>query len=122
MIVGHEIAHLKLGHLNFSQHFVMLSMFIPFLYQAYSRAREANCDALGLYACNDLKNAQHALLLLSCGKKMHKEVNLAAYHKHGADLESQGWMQFARLLSFYPYLYERVERLEGLSTKISQVV
>lgn len=114
MIVGHEIGHFKLGHLGISRYFILLANVFPMLYQAYSRACERSCDGLGLYACGELKAAQTALLHLAAGRKLSREVNLAAYRQQQDHLERDWLMVICRLFSTYPYLYERVLRLEGL--------
>lgn len=109
MVIGHEIGHLKSGHLDF--HWLLLpGMFVPFLGAAYSRARELTCDRWGRELCGDAAGATRGLAVLAAGGRLGPRVDLAAYIEQRRDLDT-GWLTLGRWLSFYPPLSKRVELL-----------
>jgi Zn-dependent protease with chaperone function len=78
MVIGHELGHLKAGHLDW--HLLLLpGSFIPFLGAAYSRAREHTCDRWGAALCGDPAGAVRGLAILAAGGKFGPQVNLTAY-------------------------------------------
>lgn len=111
---GHELGHVKRNHLNWG---VVLwpASILPLLGTAYSRAREYTCDLHGLACCANQKDAIFALGLLAAGSKRWKSLNVAAYASQSQ--ETGGfWMSFHELISTYPWLCKRVERVRAIST------
>lgn len=110
MVIGHEIGHLKLGHLDW---FMLTApgRFIPFLGSAYSRACELSCDRWGAALCGDLGGAARGLAILAAGGKRGAQVNLKAFVAQRATLDT-GWMTLGHWLSSYPPLSARIEALD----------
>ena len=69
MIIGHEIGHIKAGHLKWLW-FIFPAMLVPFLGSAYSRAREYTCDRYGAALCDDKTDALLGLTILAAGGKV----------------------------------------------------
>ncbi len=109
MVIGHEIGHLKAGHLD---HLLLTGpgRLMPFLGSAYSRACERTCDRWGAALCGDPAGAVRGLAILAAGGTHAKRMNLAAYVAQRRDLDT-GWMTLGSWLSAYPPLSERVELL-----------
>lgn len=109
MIIGHEIGHLRSGHLNW---FILTApgRFVPFLGSAYSRACEYTCDRWGAALCGDEAGARRGLLILAGGRALAPRINVDAYVQQQRDLNT-GWMTIARWLSTYPPLSARVDAL-----------
>ncbi|WP_336740302.1 M48 family metallopeptidase [Aureimonas altamirensis] len=109
MIIGHEIGHLRSGHLNW---FILTApgRFMPFLGTAYSRACEYTCDRWGAALCGDETAARRGLLVLAGGRALAPNINVEAYIRQQSDLDT-GWMTIARWLSNYPPLSARVDAL-----------
>ncbi|QOG05335.1 M48 family metallopeptidase [Aureimonas sp. OT7] len=109
MIIGHEIGHLRSGHLNW---FILTApgRFMPFLGTAYSRACEYTCDRWGAALCGDEAGARRGLLVLAGGRALAPNINVDAYIRQQNDLDT-GWMTIARWLSNYPPLSARVDAL-----------
>jgi len=110
MIIGHEIGHLKSKHLN-GLWFLLPGMFVPFIGHAYSRCRELTCDRYGFAVCGNKQDALRGLTILAAGGKMGSQVNMEAFLKQTEGLNT-GYMTFARWLSSYPSLSERVISLD----------
>ncbi len=110
MVLGHEIGHLKAGHLD---HLLLTApgRLMPFLGAAYSRACERTCDRWGAALCGDPGGAVRGLAILAAGGTHAKRINLQAYVAQRRDLDT-GWMTLGSWLSAYPPLSERVELLD----------
>ncbi len=110
MVIGHEIGHLRQGHLNW--HILIApGMFFPFLGAAYSRARELTCDRWGAALCGDRAGALRGLTILAAGGQHGPRVDLESFVAQRQDLDT-GWMTIGRWLSTYPTLAERVAALD----------
>jgi Zn-dependent protease with chaperone function len=109
MVIGHEIGHLKAGHLD---HLLLTGpgRLMPFLGSAYSRACERTCDRWGAALCGEPAGAVRGLAILAAGGSHAKRMNLEAYVAQRRDLDT-GWMTLGSWLSAYPPLSERVELL-----------
>ncbi len=109
MVIGHEIGHLKAGHLD---HLLLTGpgRLTPFLGSAYSRACERTCDRWGAALCGDPAGAVRGLAILAAGRTHAKGMNLEAFVAQRRDLDT-GWMTLGSWLSAYPPLSERVELL-----------
>ncbi len=102
MVIGHEIGHLKAGHLD---HLLLTGpgRLMPFLGAAYSRACERTCDRWGAALCGDPGGAVRGLAILAAGGTHAKRINLQAYVAQRRDLDT-GWMTLGSWLSAYPPL------------------
>jgi Zn-dependent protease with chaperone function len=110
MIIGHELTHIKAGHLR-GIWFLALGMFVPFLGGAYSRAREYTCDRYGAALCGDQHGALAGLAILAAGKEHGPKVDLETFARQKSDLDT-GWMTLGKWLSTHPPLCERIAALE----------
>lgn len=110
MVIGHELAHLKLGHLDWFW-LTAPARFVPFLGHAYSRACEYSCDRWGSALCGDRDGAMRGLAILAAGGARGAKVNLQAFVEQRRTLDT-GWMTIGSWLSGYPPLSARVEAIE----------
>ncbi len=106
MIIAHELGHLRCGHLRWLW-LLAPGLLVPFLGQAYSRAREYTCDRWGLAGCGELKGALHGLTVLAAGGKEAPRVNLEALAEQRNNLNT-GWMTLGKWLMGHPPLCERI--------------
>lgn len=106
MIIGHEIGHLRCGHLDWWG-LTAPGRLIPFLGSAYSRACEFTCDRWGAALSGSPEGARRGLAILAGGAKYGRQVNLKAYAQQQDNLNT-GWVTLARWLSTYPPLSSRV--------------
>lgn len=110
MIIAHELGHIHAGHLRW--HWLLLPAgFIPFLGTALSRAREYTCDRYGLAGAGSTAGAVRGLTILAAGPRQAARVNLAAFARQRAQLNT-GWMTIGEWLSTHPPLVKRVARLD----------
>lgn len=110
MIIGHELAHLKRGHLKWHW-FLLPGLMSPFLGQALSRSREYTCDRYGAALAADKKGATLGLAILAAGAEKGPKVNLGAMARQVHDLNT-GWMTIGTWLSTHPPIAKRVIALE----------
>ena len=107
--IGHELAHIKQGHLKWLS-FLWPASLLPVLGTSYSRAREYTCDLHGLYCCNEAKEAPYALAVLAAGPEYWSKVNLKEYT--GQCAETGGfWMSFHEYVGDYPWLCKRISHV-----------
>lgn len=109
MIIGHEIGHLALGHLK-SVWFLIPARVIPWLWPAYSKAREYSCDRCGYEVAGEFGPAAKGLAILAAGGKYGQLVNLDAFVKQAADTRGF-WTSVYELNASHPFLPKRVAAL-----------
>jgi Zn-dependent protease with chaperone function/type II secretory pathway pseudopilin PulG len=107
--IGHELAHLRMKHLDGAL-WRWPVLWLPLLGAAYSRARESTCDRHGAACCESAQNAAQALVALAAGSERWKDVNLDTYRAQ-TKYSSGFWMSFHELISGYPWLTKRVQRV-----------
>jgi Tfp pilus assembly protein PilE/Zn-dependent protease with chaperone function len=103
---GHELAHVKRGHLNLNWLKFPASV-LPLLGPAYRRAQEYTCDLHGLAASNSTDDALAALAVLGTGGERLAHVNVPRF----LDQQQQSggfWMSYHELTNDYPWLCKRL--------------
>jgi Zn-dependent protease with chaperone function len=80
-VIGHELGHHAAGHLNAWKNLIRLpARAIPFLYPAYSRAREYTCDRIGARLSRDSAASRSSLQMLGCGcRRLNQAMNCNAF-------------------------------------------
>ena len=106
MIIGHELAHLKCGHLRW-RWLILPGSFIPFLGGALSRAREYTCDRYGVAAAGNTPDALRGLAILAAGPRYGTKVDLRVFTNQRADLNT-GLMMLAEWMGTHPPLSKRI--------------
>ena len=107
--IGHELGHLKMGHLN--GHLLRWPvLWLPLLGAAYARARETTCDRHGLACSSSPDGAARALAALAAGSKRWEQLDTADYVRQ-AGHTSGFWMSFHELTAGYPWLTKRAARV-----------
>jgi Zn-dependent protease with chaperone function len=109
MIIGHELGHIRAGHLR-ARWLLMPASFVPFLGSALSRAREYTCDRYGCTAAGDRDGALLGLAILAAGGRYGPLVNRAALAGQRRDLRS-AWMVVGEWLGSHPPLSKRLTAL-----------
>ena len=113
--MGHELAHIQRKHLT--RHWWLAPAGItPLLAPAYARACEYTCDRHGLACCNNLEDAQRALVVLAAGSERWKTVNLPAFEAQAQDT-GRFWMAVNELTADYPWLCKRLVRLRDRNAR-----
>ena len=110
---GHELAHIKRGHLNL-QWLKLPASILPLLGAAYRRAQEYTCDLHGLAASNSREDALSALAVLGTGGEKLSEVNVNTF------IDQQRytggfWMSYHELTNDYPWLCKRLAHIAAVS-------
>jgi len=111
-LLGHELGHVKSHHIV-KQMFLFPGMLLPLLGPAYSRAREASCDRFGAFAANNINGAVRAMMILSGGKIIGRQMNTETFS--GQYKNHRGFfVSWYELISGYPTLSQRVSNLSAL--------
>lgn len=106
-VLAHELAHIKLGHLA-KKFWLYPAGFVPFLAQAYSRACEYSCDAIG--AALEPNGAVRGVMVLASGKRLYREMDEASFIEQ-ARQPTDFWMWLAEHLASHPNLSKRVDAI-----------
>lgn len=121
-VIGHELGHHVAGHLDEPWSFLRLpGLIVPFLGQAYSRARELTCDRVGLVVSGNLKASHTALQMLACGSaKLNAQMNPAAFEAQDKMVPSIAGF-FLTIFSLYPRHTRRVAALSDWRNAVGGV-
>lgn len=112
-VIGHELGHIKRNHVGFLKHLLLFpAQLIPFLGSAYSRACEYTCDNIGYSLCP--QGASQGLLMLACGKKLYKKVDLGILLESFTH-ESDFSISFAEFFLTHPVLMRRLSNIDQLN-------
>lgn len=110
MIIGHELGHIRAGHLRF--HWILLPLaIVPFVGSALSRAREYTCDRYGRAAAGDEEGALLGLMILAAGGKYGPLVDRSVFARQHAEL-SRSWMLLGQCMSTHPPISKRLIALK----------
>jgi Zn-dependent protease with chaperone function len=111
-ILGHELGHLKSGHIL--KHALLApGLFFPLLGPAYRRSWETSCDRHGAFAAQDFGGTLRAILTLSGGKQQGRGLDAETFA--GQYEEERGFfVSLHELTSHYPTLSRRVRDLRTL--------
>lgn len=109
MIIGHEIGHLALRHLK-NIWLLIPAHLIPWLWPAYSRAREYSCDLCGYEVVGELEPAITGLTILAAGGKYGRQVDTDTFVKQVQDTRGF-WTSVYELNASHPFLPKRIAAL-----------
>lgn len=113
-ILGHELGHLKSGHIL--KHVLLApGLFFPLLGPAYRRSWEFSCDRYGAFASQDIAGALRAMLTLSGGKEKGRFLDAEAFASQYEE-ERGFFVSLHEVTSTYPTLSRRVRELRALQT------
>lgn len=113
-ILGHELGHLKSGHIL--KHVLLApGLFFPLLGSAYRRSWELSCDRHGVFASQDTAGSLRAMLTLSGGKEKGRFLDAEAFASQYEE-ERGFFVSLHELTSTYPTLSRRVRELRALQT------
>lgn len=106
-VIAHELAHIKRKHLV-KEFFVVPSVFVPFLTQAYQRACEYTCDNFGLHFSP--AGAVQGILTLAAGPALRTKVNPKVFIQQ-VETDAGFWRWVVEKFSSHPNLNKRLKRL-----------
>lgn len=108
-VVGHELGHLRRGHLKY-RWLLAPARIVPFLTGAYSRACEFTCDRFG--ASLAPHGAIHGLLVLAAGRDLYDRVDPRVFAAQGST-EAGFWFSVSEIFASHPHLVHRVAVLQA---------
>ncbi|MEO0593652.1 MAG: M48 family metallopeptidase [Myxococcota bacterium] len=115
MIIAHELAHHRAGHLNIMLNTLRVpAMILPSLGGAYSRAREYTADRIAAACVGDKVACQRALMALALGSDvLRDEADIEQFKQQ--EKQIPGFFgYFHELLSTHPRMTRRVAALDRL--------
>jgi hypothetical protein len=110
-VIGHEIGHVKAGHLRF-QWLLVLGRLFPFIGSAYSRAREFTADRYGRAAVIDPGAGVRGLTVLAAGGAHAGRVNLQQFVDQRKNINTIP-MMLGTWMSTHPPLAVRIAELDA---------
>jgi Zn-dependent protease with chaperone function len=110
MIVAHEVGHIRRGHVRW-QFAIAPAMFIPFLSQALSRAREYTCDRYGVAGAGSRDAAVLGMMILAGGPRYGRRADRAVFARQAVQLNT-GWMTLGYWLASHPPLVHRIAQID----------
>jgi len=114
--IGHELGHIKRGHLAFPG-LLIPGSFLPIIGPAYERSQEYSSDLHGLKCCKQPKDAIYAMGVLAMGPEQWNKLNVRAYAAQ-SDQTGGFWMSFHELTASYPWLSKRMQHLLDKSADV----
>ena len=114
--IGHELGHIKRGHLSFPG-LLFPGSILPLLGSAYARSQEYSSDLHGLKCCKKPKDAVFAMAVLALGSEQWNKLNIRAYADQ-SDETGSFWMSFHELTASYPWLSKRMKHLLDKSANV----
>lgn len=109
-IIGHELGHHAAKHLQV-QGLIAPVRLVPFLWKAYSRAREYTCDRYGMAVVKDRQAALRGLAILAAGRSLGSTLDLEAFVRQRAEL-NRAAAKLGTWLSTHPPLCDRIAALD----------
>ena len=111
-ILGHELGHMRLGHVTWWYFLLTFLGQLPFVNYfiglPLSRAKEYGCDKIGQAIAQD--DAYKGLLMLSAGKHLYNQLDTQA-HIEESTVEHGFWMTIANLSAGHPISAWRINAL-----------
>jgi Zn-dependent protease with chaperone function len=108
-LLGHELGHIRSRHI-LKTIMLLPGLFLPLLGSAYNRACESSCDRHGAFASEDAQSSVRAMMILSGGKHVGRDLVAEAFSKQHH--HSRGFfVSLHELFSSYPTLSKRVSDL-----------
>ena len=108
-ILGHELGHMRLGHVTWWYFLLTFVGNLPFVNYVHglplSRAKEYSCDKIGHAIAQD--DAYKGLLMLTSGKHLYNQLDTQAHIKESTE-EHGFWMTIANLFSTHPIVAWRI--------------
>jgi Zn-dependent protease with chaperone function len=110
-ILGHEAAHIRLGHVAlWYQLSICFSQLIPIAGPTLSRLREYSCDRNGAMM---EPQGEKGLVLLTAGRYAHDQVTVPELVQQGRQLGGF-WVELSQLNMSHPWTVRRLWRLHEL--------
>ena len=108
-ILGHELGHMRLGHVTWWYFLLTVPVNLPFvnyiLGLPLSRAKEYSCDKIGHAIAQD--DAYKGLFMLTAGKHLYNQLDTQAHIEESTE-ERGFWMAIANLFSTHPIVAWRI--------------
>ena len=113
-ILGHELGHMRLGHVTWWYYLLTFLGSLPFvnyvLALPLSRAKEYSCDKIGHAIAQD--DAYKGLLMLTAGKHLYNQLDTQAHIEESTEERGFGWQ--------LPICPPPIQSLHGVSTPFAR--
>jgi Zn-dependent protease with chaperone function len=116
-LVGHELGHLWVGHLNMSQKFAKMGGWLIWVNLWHSRRAEFTCDRVGLYCSGSLKSSQLAVINATVGAQLAGRVNIGEAMNQWQQHSGEFFVKYRTLYSTHPHLLARLDYLNNAAAE-----
>ena len=118
MLLGRQLAHLRLGHFRWWTLADNVGRFSLFLHSAYSRSRHRTADRIGCLVSGSRESGVKGLLCLGVGATLAYETNFDALRNQRDEAEGLLFSRVYEWFQNYPWFLNRVVELYQLPSTI----
>ncbi len=108
-LIGHELAHHALGHLDLIERFVMMGNWFIWVGLWYSRCREVSCDRVALALTGDRELCKRAVVNMTIGTHLAKTTSVDAAIEQWRRHKDEFFVKYRTLYSTHPHNLYRIE-------------
>lgn len=113
-VIAHELGHIKMNHSRLKSLVMPLDRNIPvitMIFNFWLRKSEYTADRVGLYVVDNIKVSTNALLKLTVGSKLHKEINLEVLINQITTSYDELMEKIGEMFLTHPYITNRIQNL-----------
>ena len=118
MFVGRQLGHIKAGHFRFWFLKNVVGILALFFHSAWSRRCHLTADRIGMLVAGDLNSAQQALSIITVGARSAPGINIDEVIEQRTRLFESFWAWLQLGISSYPYMVDRIMRLQQFALQL----
>jgi Zn-dependent protease with chaperone function len=108
-LIGHELAHHALGHLDLPERFFALGNWFIWVGLWYSRCREVSCDRVALALIRDRALCTRAVVNMTIGTHLAKTTSVDAAIAQWNSHKDEFFVKYRTLYSTHPHNLSRID-------------
>lgn len=122
-VVGHELAHIKMGHTTWLSFIAPLGNTLPgfnLIFGSWQRRSEYTADRLGLIVCGNLAAATRALVKVAVGPEALAHVDVQEFLRQAEQVAASDVDRLGELFVSHPYAVNRLANLISFEHKMRE--
>lgn len=112
MFIGRQLGHIKAGHFRLWFFKDVIGLAALFFHSAWWRRCHLTADRIGLLVAGDINAAQQALTIITVGARSAPGINIDQVVEQRTKLFESFWAWLQLGISTYPYMVDRITRLQ----------
>jgi Zn-dependent protease with chaperone function len=118
MFIGRQLGHIKAGHFRFWFFKDVIGRFALLFHSAWWRRCHLTADRIGMLVAGDLISAQQALCIITVGARSAPGINIDEVIEQRTKLFESFWSWLQLGISTYPFMVDRISRLQRFASQI----